>query len=262
MLGLLGQDVNKIFAESIDIILAIWAGEPPYNIDLPDNRFKVSTAQKGMLDIGVGYMPKPLQQPRPEIVGTVVAPFSKGVIAMGKRDFHPLSANFLLSQWVKTHWANYVEGKTQAGRPADPADWRVARTVFVADDDKTADRYGSTDAASPYRFYYRQMMAKLAPNGKLGLFKTNEKQPDSEITLDHVLDRLVIRGSVNKVVDQVLALREEIGDFGEITYAGMDWVDEALGRRSMELMATQVIPRVNMALSSSRAKRSAERCPH
>jgi hypothetical protein len=42
-------------------------------------------------------MGKPYQKPRPEIVGTVVAPFSKGVIAMGKRDFHPLSANFLLS---------------------------------------------------------------------------------------------------------------------------------------------------------------------
>ncbi len=65
-------------------------------------------------------MPKPLQTPRPEIVGTVVAPFSKGVIAMGQRDFHPLSANFLLPQWVATHWPNYVQGKEAAGVVADP----------------------------------------------------------------------------------------------------------------------------------------------
>ena len=62
-----------------------------------DNRYKVSTARTQALDIGVGFLGKPYQQPRPEIVGTVVAPFSPGVVLMGKRDFHPLSANFLLS---------------------------------------------------------------------------------------------------------------------------------------------------------------------
>ena len=63
----------------------------------------------------------------------------------------------------------------------------------------------------------------------------------------------MIHGSVNKVVDQLLALREEIGDFGEIVYAGMDWVDPALAKRSMELMAEQVLPRVNAALGKSAA---------
>ena len=63
----------------------------------------------------------------------------------------------------------------------------------------------------------------------------------------------MIHGSVNKVVDQLLALREEIGDFGEIVYAGMDWVDPALAKRSMELMAEQVLPRVNAAIGKSAA---------
>src|SRR5437879_8685533 len=44
-LGILEQDRNKMFAEAIDVILAIWEGEPPYAIDLPDNRYKVSTAR-------------------------------------------------------------------------------------------------------------------------------------------------------------------------------------------------------------------------
>ena len=39
----------------------------------------------------------------------------------------------------------------------------VARTVFVADDDKTAERYGRSDAASPYKFYYSQMHAVADP---------------------------------------------------------------------------------------------------
>jgi hypothetical protein len=53
---------------------------------------------------------------------------------------------------------------------------------------------------------------------------------------------------VNQVVDQVLALREEVGDFGELVYAGMDQVDPRLARRSMELMAHEVMPRVNEAI--------------
>src|SRR3977135_119451 len=114
-LGNLEQDRNKMFAEAIDVILAIWEREPPYDIDFPDNRYKVSTARTMMLNLGIGYMGKPYQKPRPEIVGTVVAPFSPGVVQMGKRDFHPLSANFLLAQHLKAHWANYCTGEREAG---------------------------------------------------------------------------------------------------------------------------------------------------
>ena len=54
-LGILEQDRNKMFAEAIDVILAIWERDPPYDIDFPDNRYKVSTARTQALDIGVGY---------------------------------------------------------------------------------------------------------------------------------------------------------------------------------------------------------------
>jgi hypothetical protein len=55
------------------------------------------------------------------------------------------------------------------------------------------------------------------------------------------------------VVDQLLAMREETGDFGELVYAGMDWLDPPLARRSMQLMAEQVMPRVNAAIRNSEA---------
>jgi alkanesulfonate monooxygenase SsuD/methylene tetrahydromethanopterin reductase-like flavin-dependent oxidoreductase (luciferase family) len=250
-LGMINEDRNKVFAEAIDVILAIWERDPPYEIDLPGNRFKVTTAKTYVGDIGKGVMYKPFQKPRPEIVGTVVAPFSKGVIAMGERDFHPLSANFLLPHWLPSHWANYAEGKRKAGNTADPADWRIARTIFVADDDKVAERYGKRDANSPYRFYWRQLRIKLTIPKRHIVFKTHEEQDDAELTDDYVVDRLVISGTVNKVVDQILQFREQVGDFGELVYAGMDWVDPKLAKRSMELMANEVMPRVNKAIGSS-----------
>lgn len=257
VLGILDEDRNKMFAEAIDVILAIWEREPPYDIDFPDNRFKVSTRRTVDLDYGVGVIPRPLQSPRPEIVGTVVAPFSKGVIAMGERDFHPLSANFLLPKWLKTHWPNYAEGKAKAGLVADPADWRVARTIFVADDEATARAYGYEAANSPYRFYYNQIKTKLTKAKRHVVFKSHPDQPDEEVTLDAVMDQLCIYGTVDKVVDQILALREEVGDFGELVYASMDWVDPQLARRSMQLMAEEVMPRVNAAIARPDARRSA-----
>ena len=252
-LGILEQDRNKMFAESIDVILAIWAGDAPYNIDLPDNRYKVSTDRTQALEIGVGYMGKPYQQPRPEIVGTVVAPFSPGVVLMGKRDFHPLSANFLLSKHLKSHWENYCKGKAEVGVEPKVSDWRVARNIFVADDDKTAARYGRTDPNSPYQFYWSQMLYTMRRGKRLYVFKSHKEQADEEITQDYVMDNCVIHGGVNKVVDGILALREEIGDFGEIVYAGMDWVDPALAKRSLQLMAEEVMPRVNAAIGKSAA---------
>jgi alkanesulfonate monooxygenase SsuD/methylene tetrahydromethanopterin reductase-like flavin-dependent oxidoreductase (luciferase family) len=251
-IGILEEDRNKMFAEAIDVILAVWERQPPYDIEFPGNRFKVTTRKTMDLPYGVGVMPKPYQKPRPEIVGTVVAPFSKGVVAMGERDFHPLSANFLLPHWLKTHWDNYAEGKKKAGIKPDSGEWRVARTVFVADDDKLAASYGRHDQASPYRFYYKQLQTKLTKAKRHAVFKERLDQPDEEITYEFVLDRLCIYGTVNKVVDQILALREQVGDFGELVYASMDWVDRKLGQRSMELMATEVMPRVNRAIDSAR----------
>ena len=150
----------------------------------------------------------------------------------------------------------YAEGKTKAGVKPDPAEWRVARTIFVADDDKVAASYGRHDANSPYRFYYKQLQTKLTKAGRHAVFKERMDQPDSEITYDFVLDRLCMYGTVNKVVDQILALREQTGDFGELVYAGMDWVDEKLEKRSMQLMAEEVMPRVNAAIAKEGPRRA------
>jgi alkanesulfonate monooxygenase SsuD/methylene tetrahydromethanopterin reductase-like flavin-dependent oxidoreductase (luciferase family) len=250
-IGIFDEDRNKIFADAIDVILAIWERDPPYDIEFPGNRFKVSFVRSAALHLGVGVMAKPYQKPRPEIVGTVVAPFSPGVVLMGKRDFHPLSANFLLAKHLKSHWANYAKGKAEAGQKADVKDWRVARTIFVADDDKVAARYGGEDANSPYRHYFGNMRAKMIRGNRLYVFKGYKEQPDDEITLDYVMQHCVFAGSVNKVVDQILAMREETGDFGELVYAGMDWVDPQLAKRSMQLMAEEVMPRVNAAIGKS-----------
>ena len=199
-----------------------------------------------MPEIGQGFLPKPLQRPHPPIVVTAVAPFSKGVTEAAARGWDPISANFLMPEWVKSHWPKYAEGCQRAGRPADPANWRVAKSIFVADDDKTAKAY-VTDPSSPYRYYYSQLYTKLK-RGRLELFKTRRDQPDSEVTLDGICKDLIIYGSPDKVADEILKFRERVGDFGTLLYAGKDWRDVTLARRSMTLLAEKVMPKVNAAI--------------
>ena len=251
VLGILGEDRNRMFAESIDVILQIWERDPPYDIDLPGNRYKVNSRTTLDQLTTTGMLYKPYQTPRPEIVGTVVAPHSKGVIAMGQRDFHPLSANFLYDHWLTSHWNNYAEGKAKAGLIASRADWRVARTIMVADDDRVAKRYGRSDQGSPYRFYYRNLHTKLRRGKRDGVFTDSGTRPETETPLDEILDRLVLAGGVSEVVDSILKLYELTGGFGELVYAGLDWTVPELARRSLELMATDVIPQVNRALAKS-----------
>ena len=106
-----------MFVECIDMVLEIWKREAPYNIE--GKYWNVSTERTQMTEIGQGIMQKPLQKPYPPIVCTVVAPYSKGLIAAAARGWKPISANFLLPKWVKTHWPSYVKGCEEGSHNAD-----------------------------------------------------------------------------------------------------------------------------------------------
>ncbi|WP_245330395.1 hypothetical protein [Bradyrhizobium sp. AS23.2] len=72
------------------------------------------------------------------------------------------------------------------------------------------------------------------------------------MTLESICEKLIIYGTPESVADQLLAFQEEVGTFGTLLYAGKDWRDRELGRRSMILMAEKVMPRVNAACARSR----------
>ena len=241
LFGNLDFNRNEMFLEAINQVLGIWSGEPPYN--LQGKYWTVSTQRTQIKEIGQGYIPRPLQRPHPPIVVTAVAPFSKGVTEAAVRGWDPISANFLMPAWVKSHWPKYVEGCERGGLVADPTNWRVAKSVFVADDAAKAKAY-ATDPDGPYVNYYRSLFTKLKKNGRIELFKTHRDQPDDEVTLDMICDKLIIYGTPDSVADQILAFQNEVGTFGTLLYAGKDWKDRELGRKSIILTAEKVLPLV------------------
>lgn len=245
--GNLDKDRNAMFEECISQILKIWSSDAPYN--LSGEYWKISTERTQDLEIGQGQVVQPLQRPHPPIAVACMSPSSNSARFAASNDWSIISANFLQPVWLKSHWEKLLEGWQQINRQPDISQWRVAKSIFVAEDQKTAERYAK-DPNGPYGHYYKSLMHKLIGNGRPDLFKSNPAMADADITLEYVLDSLVIAGTVDHVVEKVLALREQVGDFGTLVYAGHDWANKELALKSMSLMATQVMPKVNRHLES------------
>lgn len=243
--GNLDRDRKAMFAEAIDQVLRIWREAPPYDID--GEFWQVTTRRTMDLEIGQGAILLPLQRPHPPIMVACMSPMSDSVSNAARRGWSIVSANFLQPAWVATHWQKLAEGWAMAGMTPRPQDWRVAKSIFVADDERTARAY-AMDPAGPYGHYYRSLMRKLIGNGRPELFKGQRDMPDADVTHAYVMDSLVIHGTPAQVAERIVDLRRRVGAFGTLVYAGHDWADVALARRSMELMAQEVMPLVNREL--------------
>jgi len=227
-IGDLGSDRNRKSQEAVEHILRIWNDKPPYRIE--GDFYKTVTARSFNPEIGVGIAVRPLQQPHPPIAITSIRPGGAGPHAAGRRGWTGISATYVGAHVVRAHIENYREGRRSAGLSDDASGWRVARSIFVADDEATAERY-ARQADGAHGFYFHVMRTKLGAAG-----------------VDIMRGQLVIAGTPDSVARHLIAFRREVGAFGTLLYTGHDWVDPALARRSMELMAQEVMPRINSAL--------------
>ncbi len=236
-----GTDRRAKLAEALEQILAIWSGEPPYRIE---GRFhRITTEGSLSPEIGVGEIVRPLQQPHPPILMTSIRPDSTGPFEAGRRGWGGISATYVGAHVVRAHIDAFRCGRIAAGFSADPSDWRVARSIFVARDEATARAYAK-EPAGAHGFYFHVMRSKLERFGAVPLMGDEAGAPAEELAIDRTLERLVIAGTPDRVADEILAFRERVGPFGTLLYTGHDWVDPTLARTSMELMRSEVWPRV------------------
>jgi alkanesulfonate monooxygenase SsuD/methylene tetrahydromethanopterin reductase-like flavin-dependent oxidoreductase (luciferase family) len=233
----LDADRNALFLEAIEHMIALWTREAPYG--LQGKRWRLSTERTLIADLGQGAMLRPFQKPHPPIVVTAILPNSEGVKAAAARGWNPISANFVHPWVVKTHWPKYVEGCRAAGREPRGEDWRVAKSIFVADDDAAVRR-----TRDVFTYYFRNLLRKGQALRGTTLFKHDPSLPDEAVTDDYLASQLLIAGTVNEVADKLQAFREQVGPFGRLLYCGHDWADARAMRRSMELMAEKVLPKL------------------
>lgn len=241
MMETMDADRNAIFLESIEHMIALWTKDPPYQ--LRGRRWSLTTERTWVPDLGMGGMLKPFQKPHPPIVVTAILPASNGIAAAAERGWTPISANFVQPWVVKTHWPKYVEGCKRGGLEPRGEDWRVAKSIFVADDEATLRRM-TREPGNPFAYYFRNLQRKAQRIRGNALFKHSPDVPDEAVTDDYLVSQLLISGTANEVVDKLQAFRGEVGPFGRLLYCGHDWADPKAMRRSMELMAEKVLPRL------------------
>lgn len=250
LFGVLDQDRMAMMEEALDMILALWANDPPYK--LSGKYWNIDMKEWTHHDIKLGYVPKPLQQPHPPIAISAMSPHSGSLRFAGRRGYIPVTANFIATWSAATHWAAYRAGAEEGGQKPDPANWRVARSIYVADSDAEAEAFVKAPGGA-YDYYYEYLFHIFDRSNFKGPFVANAGDDPDALTHEAVRDACVIHGSPETVAEKILSFREEIGDFGTLVYAAHDWVDKARMKNSMCLMAEEVMPRVNRAIDGQLA---------
>jgi alkanesulfonate monooxygenase SsuD/methylene tetrahydromethanopterin reductase-like flavin-dependent oxidoreductase (luciferase family) len=242
----------QMVIESIDTVRALWAQDPPYRID---GRFWQIALEKSIWpEFKVGYIPRPYQQPHPPIALSILTPSSNSARTAGERGWIPISGQFFHRRYLRGQWERYAEGCEHVGRRPDPDVWRVSRSILVTETDTEAEDY-LADAGNALSFYY-QFFHHSFTHGRKALFmlKPDLEMPDEAVTTDMIKRGLVIAGSPRRVLDQLVALRDEVGHFGTLLMGGHDWDQPKLWRRSMELLATEVLPKFSAHARTTRPR--------
>ncbi|WLE00594.1 LLM class flavin-dependent oxidoreductase (plasmid) [Agrobacterium leguminum] len=240
LFGSLGKNSMEMLVESVDMIREIWRTDPPYRIKGKYWEAKVDDMVNRSL--GFGPILKPYQQPFPPVLVSIMSANSKSAQLAGEKGWQILSANFAQAKWVKTHWEQYVIGCEKAGRLPDRQDWRIARSILVADTDQEAADYLAGEGNS-HRYYYGLQMSVMKTYGIAGALKGDEAMTDDDLTLDYCLDTMVLSGSPKTVLEKLIDFVDTVGGpFGGLTLCFKEWDDPDIHKKSLRLLAEDVMP--------------------
>lgn len=240
---------QRMLKESLETILKIWSGNPPYDIR---GEFWTTQIQKSIsTELGLGEMPKPYQKPHPEICIPAASPDSANITLAGENGWSFVSSSLLRPDLVGQQWQTYCAGCARGGHPALGRNWRLSRNVFVAGTDEEA-RARIVHPASAYQHYLGYMRTIFKFIGKLDSLKSDPSMPDSALTVESIIDARVIFGSPRTVAQKLLALRETTGPFETLLVTGVDWSgpNEEWERESLARLAREVMPLVKAGLNN------------
>ncbi len=223
--------------ESIDMILKLWQAEPPFDFKGDFWHIKI---ENPIPEKGIGSILHPYQKPHPPIGMSVIRPDSKAATMAGARGYYPVSTNLVPGNILKEQWKTYCDGAEGAGRPVpNRADWRISRTVLIADSNDEALDYMMNSAV--YRAF-DYLITLLTGAKMLWITKRDPDMPDSDVTPDYIIKELCIFGDVATCTERLQALWDETGGFGTLLMITHDWDKRELWEKSMDRLAQEVAP--------------------
>ena len=193
--------------------------------------------------LGYGPHVTPYQRPHPPIGVAGLSPRSETIRWAGEQGAIPLSLTFSVS-YLKGHWDMMEEGAASAGRTCSRHDWRVIRTIFVAETDAEARAFVKEGLHA--RHWVESNFPLLRAFDWLKYLKHDPELPTDTVDVDYLIEHLWLVGSPGTVADKVRATQEALGGFGTLIVNKYDYGDQPDAyRRSLRLLAEEVLPAVD-----------------
>jgi alkanesulfonate monooxygenase SsuD/methylene tetrahydromethanopterin reductase-like flavin-dependent oxidoreductase (luciferase family) len=229
--------------EALDMVLRLWSSEPPYEME--GKYWKISLKKTVDTETGIGYVHKPFQKPHPPIAMPAMSRDSPSMKLAGRRGYQPFGHCLVTGNVLADFWQTYEKAALEAGRRPDRADWKVARSIFLADSTPEARRRARTNTLGQCYEYIGRLFDK-----GLGrkLYKRDPAMSDADCNMDFLMGEQIIAGSPDEVLRRLLLLIEETGPFGTLVLMGYDWDDKQAWLHSMELFARELMPALNKAV--------------
>ena len=129
--------------------------------------------------------------------------------------------------------------------------WRVSRNVFVAESDAEAeaalaDPQNKCNAAYYFEYIYDMVCSGGGKHYILPPKLVGTPAADDYSRDDYMRDNLIY-GGPETVSEKLAAFRQTVGPFGTFIASALDFPDKELHKRSLALIANEVMPRLSRA---------------
>lgn len=239
---------RQITHDVVDVILRLWQDPEPgryegwgwrFNVPIPDS------------SIAKSLHVKPFTRPHPPIAVAGSSERSETLVLAGERGWIPMSSSLASERVLRSHWEQYEAGARAAGRAPARGEWRIARTIHVAETSEQARREAKDGAiGEAWRGYFLPLVRMTRMIDRL---KGSPHMSDDEVDLDYLCNTLFIVGDPDECARRIQAIHDDVGGFGMILAIAHEWDDPKVWERSMTLLAREVVPRVERLIRPAAA---------
>ncbi len=217
MMGIDPATQRPRMEEALDAIVALLAGE---TVNLKTDWFELRDARLQLL---------PFTRPCfPIAVASVLSP--AGMLAAGKHGLGVLSIGASVTgevDGIRKHWALAEEAAAQNGKTMDRAEWRLVKSVHLAETREQAFREVEAGERRETVDYFQQTLG----------------QPPGPNSLEELVRLGVnIVGTPDDAIEALEKLQADSGGFGGLLIRATEWANREATMRSFELLARYVMP--------------------
>ena len=239
---------QEMSREALDIILDCWKPGGP-----DDFNGKYWSVKRPTYNDNYYWHIKPFESPEARIGFAGFMPESSSLQLAGERGYIPLSFN-VAPEKVALHWSVVKKAAESKGKIADRSKWRHIREIYVADTTKEAETAMLDGfAAQFWNSYFKIIVERLKIEN---LFRRPSGPDNLTVDAKYLVNHGTwFVGDPDKVVEQIVQEYQISGGFGVLLQMGFDYSDPEMREgwmRSMKLLSTEVMPRVNEKLKLSK----------